>query len=98
MSPNGRWVLTSAYGGGPGRHLVVLDLRNVRETGRIDLGEPSAPHSMAFLSDNRRAVATMEESDRIALVDVVNLEILRTYPTGGREGHMVRLSPDGRRA
>ena len=98
VSPNGRWVLTSAYGGGPGRHLVVFDLRNVSETGRIDLGEPSAPHSMAFLPDNRRAVATMEESDRIALVDVVNLEILRTYPTGGREGHMVRLSPDGRRA
>ena len=98
VSPDGRWVITSAYGGGPGRHLVVLDLRNPRETGRIDLGERSGPHSMAFLADNRRAVATMEESDRIALVDVVSLQILRTYPTGGREGHMVRLSPDERRA
>jgi DNA-binding beta-propeller fold protein YncE len=53
---------------------------------------------MAFLPDNRRAVVTMEESDRLALVDIETLEILRIYDTGGREGHMVRLSPDGSRA
>ncbi|HSR42097.1 MAG TPA: YncE family protein, partial [Longimicrobiales bacterium] len=46
----------------------------------------------------RRAVATMEMSDRLALVDVTTRGVLRTYPTGGREGHMVRLSPDGSRA
>ena len=100
VSADGRWVLTGAYGGGEdhGRHLVVMDLPNVREVGRIDLGDRSRPHSVAFLPDNRRAVATMEESDRIALVDVTTLEVLRTYPTGGREGHMVRLSSDGSRA
>jgi YVTN family beta-propeller protein len=41
---------------------------------------------------------TLEQSDRIAVVDVVDRKVLRTYPTGGREGHMVRLSPDGARA
>lgn len=100
VSPDGRRAITGAYGGGddPGRHLVVIDLVGARETGRIDLGPDSRPHSMAFLPDGRRAVATMELSDRLAMVDVVDLEVLRTYPTGGREGHMVRLSPDGRRA
>jgi DNA-binding beta-propeller fold protein YncE len=100
VSPDGRWILSGAYGGGNnhGRHLVVMDLVNVREIGRIDLGERSRPHSMAFLPDNRRAVVTMEESDRLALVDIETLEILRIYDTGGREGHMVRLSPDGSRA
>jgi YVTN family beta-propeller protein len=43
-------------------------------------------------------VVTLEQSDRIALVDVVERRVLRTYPTGGRDGHMVRLSPDGARA
>lgn len=42
-------------------------------------------------------MATLEQSDRIALVDVVDRIVVRTYPTGGREGLMVRLSPDGAR-
>lgn len=53
---------------------------------------------MVFLPDGRRAVATMESSDRLALVDTETLEVLAVFPTGGREGHMVRLSPDGTRA
>nr|NIP60282.1 hypothetical protein [Gemmatimonadota bacterium]NIR80724.1 hypothetical protein [Gemmatimonadota bacterium]NIT89530.1 hypothetical protein [Gemmatimonadota bacterium]NIU33323.1 hypothetical protein [Gemmatimonadota bacterium]NIU37613.1 hypothetical protein [Gemmatimonadota bacterium] len=71
VSPNGRWALTGEYGSGdePGRRLVVFDLTEARERGRIDLGERSRPHSMAFLPGGRRAVATMEMSDRLALVD-----------------------------
>lgn len=100
VSPDGRWIAAGAYGTGRshGRHVVIMDLVNVREVGRIDLGEKSRPHSLAFLPDNRRVVVTMEEADRLALVDIETLEVLRTYETGGREGHMVRLSPDGRRA
>ena len=50
------------------------------------------------MKDGRRAVATLELSDRLALVDVVARKVIRAYPTGGREGHMVRLSPDDTRA
>jgi DNA-binding beta-propeller fold protein YncE len=97
VSPDGRFAVTSEYGGNdnPGRHVVVIDVANARITGRIDLGPNSRPHSLAFMPDGRRAVVTMERADRIAVVDIVNLAVLRTYPTGGREGHMVRLSPDG---
>ncbi len=100
VSPDGQRVLVGEYGAGNdhGRHLIVMDLPNVREVGRIDLGDRSRPHSPAFLPDGRHAVATLEESDRLALVDLTTLEIVRTYPTGGREGHMVRLSSDGSRA
>ena len=100
VSPDGRWALTGEYGPGDdrGRRLVVIDVQNAQITGRIDLGPESRPHSMMFLPDNRRAVATLEDSDRLALVDTVDLEVLDTWPTGGREGHMVRLSPDGTRA
>lgn len=100
VSPDGRWALTGEYGSGddPGRHLVVIDIVNAHVAGRIDLGAQSRPHSMMFMPDSRRAVATMEQSDRIALVDIVDLTVLRSYPTGGREGHMVRLSPDARHA
>ncbi len=100
VSPDGRWALTGEYGPGDNRgsRLVVIDVENARITGRIDLGPDSRPHSMMFLPDNRRAVATLEDSDRLALVDTVDLEVLDTWPTGGREGHMVRLSPDGTQA
>ncbi len=100
VSPDGRWALTGEYGPGDnrGRHVIVIDVVNARIAGRIDVGPDSRPHSMMFLPDSRRAVATMEDSDRIALLDVVDLEVVRTWPTGGREGHMVRLSPDGTRA
>ena len=100
VSPDGRLALTGEYGpnDAPGRHLVLIDVSEGRQVGRIDLGPKSRPHSVVFMRDGRRAVATMEQSDRIAVVDLVDRKVLRTYPTGGREGHMVRLSPDNARA
>jgi YVTN family beta-propeller protein len=99
-SPDGRWAVTGEYGGGanPGRHLVVIDVTAAEIVARIDLGPNSRPHSIAFLSDSRRVLATMEQSDSLALVDIIDREVLATWPTGGREGHMVRLSPDESRA
>ena len=100
VSADGRLALTGEYGPNeaPGRHIVIIDVADARAVGRIDLGPKSRPHSLVFLPDGRRAVATLEQSDRIALVDVVDRNVVRMYPTGGREGHMVRLSPDGARA
>jgi DNA-binding beta-propeller fold protein YncE len=100
VSPDGRLAVTGEYGpnDGPGRHLVFIDVAEARLVGRVDLGPNSRPHSVVFTPDGRRAVVTLEQSDRVALVDVVNRSVIRTYPTGGREGHMVRLSPDGARA
>ena len=100
VSADGRYAATGEYGGNdnPGRHVVVIDVANARITGRVDLGPNSRPHSLAFMPDGRRVVATMERADRIAVVDIVRHAVLSTYPTGGREGHMVRLSPDGAHA
>lgn len=99
-SPDGRWAVTGEYGSAdnPGRHLVVIDVAAAEIVSRIDLGPGSRPHSLLFLSDNRRVVVTMEQTDLLALVDVVEGDVLRTWPTGGRDGHMVRLSPDETRA
>jgi DNA-binding beta-propeller fold protein YncE len=99
-SPDGRWAVTGEYGSGnnPGRHLVVIDVAAARIDSRIDLGPNSRPHSIAFFSDSRRVVVTMENSDQLALVDIVDKEIIRTFPSGGSESHMVRLSPDNSRA
>ncbi len=100
VSPDGKLALTAEYGGDDnrGRHVILMDVASASVVARIDLGANSRPHSVKFLPDGKRAVATMQDSDRIALIDVESHRVLRTYPTGGREGHMVRLSPDGKRA
>lgn len=100
VSPDGRYALTGEYGpnDAPGRHIVLIDIVEARIVGRIDLGPRSRPHTALFHPDGQHAVATMQASDRIALVDLTSMRVVRTYETGGREGHMVRLAPDGRRA
>jgi len=100
VSPDGKLAMTSQYGGGNnrGQIVIVMDVEKGAITGTIDLGPKSRPHGMVFLPDNRRALVTMEDSDALALVDAVALKVLKVYPTGGRESHMVRLSPDGSRA
>lgn len=100
VSPNGELALTGEYGPDDrhGRHIVLMDVRTASIVARIDLGVDSRPHSVMFLPDGRRAVATMQDSDQLALVDLDARSVVRRYPTGGREGHMVRISPDGSRA
>jgi YVTN family beta-propeller protein len=100
VSPDGRLALTAEYGPETrhGRHVVLINIPEARIVGRIDLGPESRPHSVLFHGDRRRAVVTMQNADRLALLDLDALKVLRTFPTGGREGHMVRLSPDGSRA
>lgn len=101
VSPDGRLALTAEYGlEAPGERLVVIDIPEARVLGRIDTGPGTKPHDSVFLPDNRHAAVTLETLDRIALVDVAALEIVRTYPIGdeAREGHMLWLSPDGSRA
>ncbi len=100
VSPDGRLALTSEYGpnSAPGRHVILIDVATASVKGRIDLGPDSRPHTALFVPDGQRAVATMQDSDQLALLDLTSMKVVRTYPTGGREGHMVRLSPDGSRA
>jgi len=99
-SPDGRWAVTSEYGTGnnPGRHLLVIDVAAASFVSRIDVGPNTRPHSIHFLSNNRHVVVTMEQASELALVDIIDGTIVRTYPTGGQDSHMVRLAPDDSRA
>ena len=99
-SPDGRWAVTGEYGSGnnPGQHVVVIDVAEAAIVRRIDLGPNSRPHSLWFLQDSRHIVVTLERLSQIALVDIIDGEVIRTWPTGGQDSHMVRLAPDDSRA
>jgi YVTN family beta-propeller protein len=100
ISPNGRIALSSNYGTGnnPGSTVLVFDVPSATLIGEIDLGPNTRPHSLAFLPDGRRAVATMERAGAIALIDVLDRRIIDTFAAGGEDNHMVRVSPDGNTA
>jgi DNA-binding beta-propeller fold protein YncE len=100
VSPDGRTILVGEYGpeNDHGRTVAILDLASATVLGRIDVGPDSRPHSIAFLPGGDRAIVTLQNSDKLAIVDLASRTVSRTISTGGRESHMVRLSPDGRRA
>jgi YVTN family beta-propeller protein len=97
VSPDGRTALVGEYGPEDehGRTVAILDVASATVTGRIDVGPDSRPHSVAFLPGGRRAVVTLQDSDTLAMVDLESRSVVRAFPTGGRESHMVRLSPAG---
>ncbi len=100
VSPDGRRVLVGEYGpeDDHGRTVAILDVASATIVGRIDVGPSSRPHSVAFLPGGEKAVVTLQDSDTLAILDLASLSVERVIPTGGRESHMVRLSPDSRRA
>jgi YVTN family beta-propeller protein len=100
VSPDGRWAATGEYGpeNSHGRHLVIIDVPTASISSRIDLGPDSRPHSIVFMADNQHLLVTLQDQDRLAKVDYRNGMVVQTWPTGGREGHMVRLAPDQSRA
>ena len=98
VSPDGRLALTGEYGpnDNPGRHLVVIDVAEGRHAGRIDLGPQSRPHSIVFMKDGQRAVATLELSDRVALVDVPGGRSFGCTPPEDARGTWCGSVPTGR--
>jgi DNA-binding beta-propeller fold protein YncE len=100
VSPDGRLALTAEYGlDTPGERVVVMSIPEARIIGYIDMGPDTKPHDSVFLADGRHAIVTLETTDRLALVDVESLSVVRTFPIGegAREGHMITLSPDAAR-
>jgi DNA-binding beta-propeller fold protein YncE len=93
-------VLVPEYGpeSAHGTTIAILDVVEARVTGRIEVGPDSRPHSAVFFRDGSRAVVTLQDSDSVAIVDLGTRSVERRLPTGGRESHMIRLSPDGGRA
>ena len=100
VSPDGRLALTAEYGlENPGERVAVMNIPEARIIGYIETGPDSKPHDSVFLPDGRHAIVTLETIDRIALLDVEELSVVRTLPigAGAREGHMITLSPDATR-
>ena len=103
VSPDGHFGYVPIYGnagvgkpGTDGDRIDVIDLKEHRLAGHIDLGKPVRPHCAKFGPDGFLYV-TAELANAIYVVDVKQKKVVGEIPTGAIESHMLLLSPDGKR-
>lgn len=96
LSSDGAIAVVTDYGG-PRRTLTVIDVPTLRVARTVDLGTHRAPHGIAFLPGDRVVAVTCEQTQTVALVDVVEGVVRHAVPTEARGSHMIGVTADGTR-
>ena len=104
VSKDGKYAYVPIYGnsgvgrpGTDGSTIDVVDLRERKLAGTIDLGKPLRPHRAEWGPDGMLYV-TAELGNAVDVLDPSTRKIVAEIPTGQKESHMLVISPDGRRA
>jgi len=85
FTPDGKRVLVSGLGAGADSNLVVIDVGTRKEIKQFNLGGGAA--GILIVPDGSRAYVAVSGKDKVAVVDLKNLEVTG-YVTTGRQ-------PDG---
>jgi DNA-binding beta-propeller fold protein YncE len=93
VSDNG--ILWMQYAGQGGNTISIVDVKQRKKAGVIDLGQYRRPHGMDLDARRNRLVCTTENPDGLLLIDLNTRRVLRRYDVKGEDPHMVILSPDG---
>ena len=103
VSGDGHFAYVPIYGnsgvgrpGTDGSTIDIIDLRERKLAGHIDLGKPVRPHCAKFGPGGLLYVSA-ELADAVYLVDVNSRKVVGEIPTGAPESHMLTISPDGKR-
>jgi YVTN family beta-propeller protein len=83
FTPDGKRALISGLGGGPsatGPNLVVLDVATHKEIKAFNLGGGSA--GILITSDGSRAFVAVSAANKVAVIDLKNLEVVGGIETG----------------
>jgi YVTN family beta-propeller protein len=103
VSPDSRYAYVPIYGnsgvgrpGTDGRTIDIIDLREKKLVGTIDLGKPVRPHCARFGPDGLLYVSA-ELSNAVFVVDPKSRKVVGEIPTGQIESHMLLISSDGQR-
>jgi len=104
VSPDGHFGYVPIYGnsgvgkpGTDGDRIDIVDLKEGKLAGSIELGKPVRPHCARFGPDGLLYVSA-ELAQAIYVVDVHAKKVVGEIPTGAIESHMFVISPDGSRA
>ena len=100
LSPDGRFAYVTDNGilwmtdpGGGGNTISIIDLKEQKKAGVIDLGEYRRPHGIDLDPNSPRMVVTIENPDGLLLIDRDKRTVLRKYDVKGADPHMVLLGP-----
>lgn len=93
ISDNG--VLWMDYDGPGGNTISVVDLELQSRVAVLPLGRFHRPHGISIDPHSSRAFVTSENPDRIVLVDLDALAVIKDFDNGGSDPHMVTFGPDG---
>lgn len=103
-SPDGRRAFVPIYGsagvgqpGTDGRLIRVIDVRQSKVAGTVDLGRPMRPHRAVFGPKDGLLYVTTELEDSVTIVDPRSLKVVGSIPTGSPQSHMLAISGDGLR-
>jgi YVTN family beta-propeller protein len=100
LSPDGRYAYVTDNGilwmtdpGGGGNTISIIDVKERKKAGVIDLGEYRRPHGIDLDPNSSRMVVTIENPDGLLLIDREKKTVLRKYDVKGGDPHMVLLGP-----
>ncbi len=93
VSDNG--VLWMDYDGPGGNTVSVIDIAARKRVGVLPLGKFHRPHGIGLDPTSSRAFVTSENPDRIVLVDLDALAVIRDFDNGGVDPHMVTFDSRG---
>ncbi len=77
--------------------ISIVDVRQMKKVGDIDLGRFHRPHGIAFLPGSDRVLATTERPYGLVMVDTTARKLIRDYDVKGKSPHMVIPDPAGER-
>jgi YVTN family beta-propeller protein len=93
LSPDGRYVYASCYGG---HAVAVIDVANQALITLIPTPSLSAPYGIATSADGRYVYASDDYTGRLMVIDATTNTYLRSVEVGAHPMLIVR-SPDGKR-
>ena len=90
VSPDGRRLVVANW---CGFDASIIDTESLVELGRVHLGRH--PRGVAITADSAFAYVTVMGAERIDLIDLNALEVVRSLPGAGITPRHIILSPDG---
>lgn len=104
VSPDSHYAYVPIYGnsgvgrpGTDGGTIDIIDLREKKPAGTIDLRAHVRPHCVHFGPDGLLYVSA-ELATAVMVIDPATRKIVAQIPTGQIESHMFIITPDGHRA
>lgn len=98
ISPDGHQAVVSNYGDKEGGNtLTLIDIPNVKVTGKIHLGSYIRPHGIAYIGSNQLLV-TAEDQQAVVKIDITKKSVEVAIPTEQKISHMLAVDSKNNRA